>query len=280
MSTILRALKKLEQDKETIGARGMSGMAPAATERDERPAGRSWMSKRALRAAVIGAVFIGIFFVAVYYYIQSGPSSTQPVQPPETDQKATQPRRIAAAPRTMDRSESVARHSRQPPRQAGPAPQRKPPPERQPQSTIAGTGAPSTPALQERIKSGDRPVPGLDSQRTSPPGAAIAPETTAGAAKRVTSPAATSQPAKPVPPAGTKSEQDSAYAAADRLTDNRLKIQAIVWSSIPDERMAVINTHIVREGGSVEGFSVVAIRSDDVIVRENGRLYRVAFGKP
>ncbi len=280
MSTILRALKKLEQDKETIGARGLSGMAPEATERDKRPAGRAWMSKRALRAAVIGAVFIGIFFIAVYYYIQSGPRSTQPVQPPETAQKTTQPRRVDAAPRTMNRSESRARHSKQPPRPAGPVPQRRLPTERPPQSTIAGTGAPSIPAQPERIKSADRPAPGQDSQRTSPPGAAIAPKTTAGAAKRVTGPAARSQPAKPVPPAGTNSEQDSEYAAADRLTDNRLKIQAIVWSSIPDERMAVINTHIVREGGSVEGFSVVSIRSDDVIVRENGRLYRVVFGKP
>ena len=59
-----------------------------------------------------------------------------------------------------------------------------------------------------------------------------------------------------------------------------MKIQAIAWSPNSDERMAVINSRIVREGGSVEGFSVVAIRQDDVIVREQGRLYRVIFGKP
>jgi hypothetical protein len=89
-----------------------------------------------------------------------------------------------------------------------------------------------------------------------------------------------SAPAKPAPPAKTKPEGDSAYDNADRLTDNRLKIQAIAWSPIPDERMAVINSHIVREGSSVEGFTVVAIRSDDVIVKEQGRLYRVVFGSP
>ncbi len=280
MSTILRALKKLEQDKETMEARGLSGMAATAAARDNRPAGRAGIPKGVLRASVIGAVFIGILCAALYFYIPSSPQSTQALRPSETARKTTRPRTTAPAQSAMDRSESVARRSKQPPQQVKPVPQRKQPPKQVSRSAAGGSGAPSMPALPERVKSGDRPRQNLVPRRTSQSAAATVPEAAAGAAGTVTDTAKTSTPAKPALPSKTKPEQNSAYAAADRLTDNRLKIQAIVWSPIPDERMAVINTHIVREGSSVEGFSVVAIRSDDVIVRENGRMYRVVFGKP
>jgi hypothetical protein len=45
--------------------------------------------------------------------------------------------------------------------------------------------------------------------------------------------------------------------------------------------MAVINTQIVHEGSSVDGFDVVAIRAEDIVVRgEGGEMYRVLFGRP
>jgi hypothetical protein len=273
MSTILKALKKLEQDKETLEARGMSGMSATAAAGDNRPAGRAGISKRLLRAAVIGGVLVGVFGAAIYYYIRPSPSSRQAVRPSETARKTTRPRATTSAQRAMDRSESAAQHSKKTVQQVKPVPQRKQPPKRAPRSITAGSGAPSKPALPERVKSGDHPEQGTDPRSAPPPAAAKVPEVAAG-------PAETSTPAKPAQPAETRSGQSPPYATADRLTDNRLKIQAIVWSPIADERMAVINTRIVREGGSVEGFSVVEIRSDDVIVRESGRLYRVAFGKP
>jgi len=70
------------------------------------------------------------------------------------------------------------------------------------------------------------------------------------------------------------------YATARRMTDGRVKVQAIAWAEEASERMAVINNHIVREGGSVEGFFIVRIGKDTVILRENGHLLKILFGEP
>jgi hypothetical protein len=63
-----------------------------------------------------------------------------------------------------------------------------------------------------------------------------------------------------------------------RLDDSKLKLQAIAWSSDAAQRIAVINNHIVREGESVEGFSVTQIRQDDIIVNDGTESWRLEFG--
>ena len=65
------------------------------------------------------------------------------------------------------------------------------------------------------------------------------------------------------------------------MTDGRLKVQAIACSATVENRMAVINSRVVHEGDSVDGFGVVAIRPDDVVVRDKAKgLFRVVFGRP
>jgi hypothetical protein len=63
-----------------------------------------------------------------------------------------------------------------------------------------------------------------------------------------------------------------------RLGDSKLKLQAIAWSNDVAQRIAVINGHIVREGESVEGFSVTQIRQDDIIVNDGTESWRLEFG--
>jgi hypothetical protein len=63
-----------------------------------------------------------------------------------------------------------------------------------------------------------------------------------------------------------------------RLDDSKLKLQAIAWSNDVAQRIAVINGHIVREGESVEGFSVTQIRQDDIIVNDGTESWRLEFG--
>ncbi len=75
-------------------------------------------------------------------------------------------------------------------------------------------------------------------------------------------------------------DENKAYADAERLTDGRLKVQAIVYADISDERMAVVNNQIVREGSSIDGFSVVGIGENALYVKESGRLMKVQFGTP
>jgi hypothetical protein len=59
------------------------------------------------------------------------------------------------------------------------------------------------------------------------------------------------------------------------LDESKLKVMAIAWATEPSRRLAVVNGHIVKEGESVEGFSVTQIRKDDIIVNDGGRSWRV-----
>jgi cytoskeletal protein RodZ len=282
MSTILKALKKLEQDKEPLGARDLSHTLATAASAKERSTGRFGSSQRLLRVAVIGAVSIGAAGAAVYFYMQSRPTATQVPQSSESVQKPVPPPQ-ASAPirRATNRSDSDTSQSKRLAPQAKSALQRKRPPDPSPRSPTADAVAQAKPVLPKRIESRERFKQGQNLQKATPPDAATASRAEVDAAGLPrTGPASPAAPTGSVPPADPKSEDDTAYANADRLMDNRLKIQAIAWSPVPDERMAVINSRIVREGSSVEGFSVVAIRSDDVIVREKGQLYRVPFGSP
>jgi hypothetical protein len=75
--------------------------------------------------------------------------------------------------------------------------------------------------------------------------------------------------------------EESAYTGAERLTDGSLKVQAIVFAPAAEERMAVVNNTIVREGSAIQSYTIVGIGEEDVFVREGqGRLLKVPFGKP
>jgi len=60
-----------------------------------------------------------------------------------------------------------------------------------------------------------------------------------------------------------------------RIDESKLKVIAIAWAADPSRRLAVVNGHIVKEGESVEGFSVTQIRKDDIIVNDGSRSWRV-----
>jgi cytoskeletal protein RodZ len=64
----------------------------------------------------------------------------------------------------------------------------------------------------------------------------------------------------------------------DRMDDSKLKLQALAWFSDASKRMAVINSHIVREGGSVDGYQVTQIRRQDVVVSDGRKSWRLVFG--
>ena len=91
-------------------------------------------------------------------------------------------------------------------------------------------------------------------------------------------PAATAAPstAKPAP-AKVARGQDARFDALRAMDNSKLKLQAIAWSEDTAQRMAVINNHIVREGGTVDGFSITNIRKDDVIVNDGTTSWRLEF---
>jgi hypothetical protein len=61
---------------------------------------------------------------------------------------------------------------------------------------------------------------------------------------------------------------------------DRFEIQAIAWDEIPEQRLAVVNNSILREGDSADGASVIRIGKNDIIINENGRVWKIIFLRP
>ena len=80
-----------------------------------------------------------------------------------------------------------------------------------------------------------------------------------------------------IPSKKSRSAVKSDSRSYRRLDDSKLQLQAIAWSKNAAQRIAVINGHIVREGESVEGFSVTQIRQDDIIVNDGTQSWQVEF---
>jgi len=62
------------------------------------------------------------------------------------------------------------------------------------------------------------------------------------------------------------------------LENTGLEIQAISWNRTPSDRMTVIGNSILREGDRIQGFKIIQIEKDAVILNGNGIDYRLKFG--
>jgi hypothetical protein len=65
-------------------------------------------------------------------------------------------------------------------------------------------------------------------------------------------------------------------------TPPAMKLSGIVWSSEPSERLAVINSMVVKEGATIEGVKVVEILPTSVRLFHNGKPFEISinlFGK-
>lgn len=71
--------------------------------------------------------------------------------------------------------------------------------------------------------------------------------------------------------------------APDALTplpaDAGLTLQALVWAPEPARRFTVINNRIVREGGSIDGMTVVRIGETQVVLQKDGALWRLGYNR-
>ncbi len=83
--------------------------------------------------------------------------------------------------------------------------------------------------------------------------------------------------ARPGPAAPPPAPQD-AYARAEVLPKDTLQLQAISWSDIPTERITIIAGQILREGQTIDGYSVIAIRPEDVILEKAGKWWKLVYG--
>jgi hypothetical protein len=80
-----------------------------------------------------------------------------------------------------------------------------------------------------------------------------------------------------VKPRQGKMPEDKKFASAKIMEDSKIELQAIAWSIDPKERIAVINGRVVREGASLEGFTITRIGKDEVFVVQRNELRKLVF---
>lgn len=301
MSTILNALKKLEQERE--GARraspGQVYVGPGAAAGGGAGA-LGWRAAKWIRRGVAILLIMTLAGTSYYYYRQSRhsrrfvphqatqPMDTRAVQKPPAGLPApeTAPPTPVLSPEQpaagLPPAAAVRQKSAPPRRPAEQAEKRQPP--SPPKAPVRETAA--TPPVQRR------PPTVLTKETAKPPAAPKAPvsgeprseeRAAATAAAPVQQPAPPQEPQRGTQLAARKQATPSAgraYENAPLLTDGRLKVQALAWSPLAEDRMAVINTRIVHEGDKVDEFAVLAIGQDDVVVRLKGVVYRIPFGLP
>ena len=96
------------------------------------------------------------------------------------------------------------------------------------------------------------------------------------ASQALARPASTSNVDAP-PTRRKQSATQDPHASTEVLAQDTLKLQAISWSEIPAERITIIAGRILREGQNVDGYNVVEIRSQDVIVEKSGSLWKLIY---
>ncbi len=90
-----------------------------------------------------------------------------------------------------------------------------------------------------------------------------------------------------VPLQNTKSEVLNAKSDSTNLIEQSIlikagiksgfEVQAIAWSDIPAERIAVINGRVIHEGDAIDGAIVTQIGVDDIFLKMGGNLLRLNF---
>jgi heme/copper-type cytochrome/quinol oxidase subunit 2 len=59
------------------------------------------------------------------------------------------------------------------------------------------------------------------------------------------------------------------------MENDDLRVQAISWAYDPESRIAVINNKVLGEGDSVQGYCLIRIEKDSVILHDSGKNYRL-----
>lgn len=306
MSTILRSLKRLET--ESAADKGKTALSTfAARQAMHRSVRFAWLKSRFIQWGLLAVLLIAGGLV-LYAYIRPATKPfrrspqaalAHPVarRRPPAGQAARsaiprpppQPLSSTARPRAqMVARTKTIQNGAAPLEPMGPSDvlARKP----GPSAVDRLSGPPVTvPPRSPSQKAAGRTAASSRAGRSSASVSSVQPVT----GRTATQPIAGRIPSQKIPPAAEPANRANAhqpnaasarpkkpFANAERMTDGRLKVQAIVWAPRAEDRMAVINNRIVREGKMIDGFSVVEIGENAVYVREGGRLLKVLFGQP
>jgi hypothetical protein len=276
VSTILDALKRLEAErrKESAPQAPLSMTGPAASPY------RVPIHRRGIVLILAGLVTIGV--VAALVWVNGGLSGKALLRKgPSPDPTAK-----AAPPDALKKPAATALlHAKGPEESAGTAEAALPVTSRKPAARErASAQAPVSrqtvlPTYSEQFKEKS-----LSTASSAGGSAASAPrpERTTTVDQAVLPPPAKTKPAtalREFPDAQASASPDP-YAEAEPLARGTLHLQAISWSDIPTARITVIDGRILREGHSVEGYTVIEIRPEDIIVGKAGKRWKLTYRLP
>lgn len=242
MSTILRALKKAEQAsmESHSGPDNQVGFTPRNPGNDSPAPGPQSRKKRGLIAATGGV--IALLAVMLYMFEPHKDLPSPPVQ-------------IPAHPGMAEPDN-------------GPVPPAAQPPLPQPlahEKKSSGTVSAHEPA-----------APVLSHQPFDP---ATLPAPVVKKAVPVKRNPAQDSPEKSIP-AQEKRPNQVQHADIQTLEPENLKIQAISWSRTPSARVAVINDRVLGENDMVEGYEIITINENDIILSNgSAQKFRLNFRK-
>ncbi len=280
MSSILRALKRVE-DESPPGDESHSWPRPI----DSKKAVKSGVKKRWLLNRLVSGLVIFLVVLAAGWFAfsqrhrifdtmlsEKSREDNRQALTASTTKKAIQPQKIKT--RAKKAGQPDQNYTQASVKQSGNTVSKK-----RPISSGSLTSRPEVPVQKSvtrprKIKKPTptkRKIPLKNKQTRSQP---VQPS----GSRRTPASAPKKQPfaAKPSP-AKVAGGQDARFDALSAMNNSKLKLQAIAWSEDTAQRMAVINDHIVREGGTVDGYSITSIRKDDVIVNDGTTSWRLEF---
>lgn len=244
MSTILRALKKLEQDTDTDSGVLADAIVGSPGRRDTK----TFITQIVIIAAGIAFIAAGGFFLT-----RKSPTPGTQTSSGKTGDLMTTAKKTAA-PVAQNRLAAPTRQTKAVPKHFRPAEAANSPP----------PAIPSKPS--ENMKKS------LDTGRnTADAGAGTKASAQQAPAPRPPVEAlAPSTPPVPVPAPSAGSIKVLSDSAG-------LTLQAISWSTDAAGRIAVINGQVCREGDQVDGYIVRQIDPDDVIVSNDATTGKLSF---
>ena len=259
MSSILKALKKIEESAPPEESFNPAQVFNPHTVFWQRHRGR-WITSKIIYMGLAAVVVLAAgILIRGWMSGETDPRGGKPLTAAADSAPASVDAFRAKLPdgRTDAPSPPVAVPS--PSGQAGSVAVPAPPPADAPEVTAALRPAPTAQAAKPAIRAVPKETP------QAPP---------------VERPPALPQraaPARETPPTGRPPAARAPEDNLSRLDDSKLKVMAIAWHGQAARRIAVINGHIVKEGESVDGYTITQIRKDDVIVSDGSRSWRVQF---
>jgi len=259
LSSILRALKKLENDPRHLEENPPldSKFVPLADTGSQNTAGRLLM-------VVFGGGIVCGLVVLAGWWLFSAKTEAPPAAPQIIADQG--PQQTETAPVKPEGSgppagSTAALGPEQPAADVIPLPDTNDP---LPEPISAKTGLPPSPAINPEALV---PVTGQAADSVIQVPAAPEPEIIEQA------------PAEEI---AAVSETTDFPIQSEKLTfpvlkDPDMKLQAITWSKDPQKRIAVINNRIVRQGDAVSGYRIDVINQDDVVLSDAGEKWHLLF---